>query len=80
MSEPTSVEWLPTTFEKGPAECVARCTGGKFGLALISGDSCRCGDLRSGERLGLSTTTPPAERGSMQVVMLPVTPSTVGEC
>ena len=77
--EPDTVDWSPTTFEGGSAECLARCCGLKFELALVGGpDSpmCLCGDLWPDTRLGLSVTSPPAQKGRMQVVQLPTLPST----
>ncbi|KAF0312185.1 hypothetical protein FJT64_017032 [Amphibalanus amphitrite] len=78
---PGSVRWLPTTFLDSPAECVARCCGLRFSLALVrsSGDRlCLCGDLRAGGDLGLTDTSPPSSAGSMQVVRLPAPPAATG--
>ncbi|XP_043242412.1 uncharacterized protein LOC122392035 isoform X13 [Amphibalanus amphitrite] len=78
---PGSVRWLPTTFLDSPAECVARCCGLRFSLALVRSSSdrlCLCGDLRAGGDLGLTDTSPPSSVGSMQVVRLPAPPAATG--
>ncbi|KAF0312497.1 hypothetical protein FJT64_016747 [Amphibalanus amphitrite] len=74
---PGSVRWLPTTFLDSAAQCVARCCGLRFSLALVRSSNdrlCLCGDLRAGSDLGLTDTSPPSSAGSMQVVRLPPPP------